>query len=135
MAGAMRLPGYHENFLETLDVARTGSKIGTPEWSAAYRRLKQFQSAWRRTQVRYTIWSILIAILSAFGLSTFLERAGVLGGEIVSIVYVSAIVTALGVSNRLAQISFETVTGIDQKDMHTAEVILDRFKREVSDTA
>ena len=94
--------------------------------------MKQFRSAWRKTLLQYTLWSIAIALLAAFGLAVVLERTRLMGGEALASVYVGAAAIATIVAHRLASIAFEGFSGIAQDEMHIAEVVLDRFKHERS---
>ena len=126
----MRAPGYREDFLATLDVARAGSKFRSPEWCAAFDRLKQFREAWRKTLRKFTIIALMVAVLAAIGLSTILERAGLVTGEALSMIYIGALGIAVIVAQSLARVEFERFSGIQSEEMHVAEVILDRFNNE-----
>ena len=123
----MRVPGYHEDFLATLDVARAGSKFRSPEWCAAFDRLKQFRKAWRKTLRKFTIIALIVAAFAAIGVSATLERIGLVTGEALSMVYVGSLGFAVIAAQSLARGEFERFSGIRSEEMHVAEVILDRF--------
>lgn len=118
-----------EDFLKTLDVVRTTSLMETEEWQQAFKRLRQYQRGWWRTQRPYVIGALVLCSLAWVGLGRLVPLA-IIFDEAAWGVGAGAVLIGVIVAQRLAWIDYERTMGIEQSDFHAAEVLLNRFKHQ-----